>query len=243
MDFTRGLPAALILLSIACTADEPAPPPLTETVAALQAPGPVIELTRSQLNGKQLFETVCWTCHGHAGRGDGPVVLSGSVDAPPSLLGEPYASMNADALIRRFAPELAQVEGEHPHMQYVASVIRSDALHDALAYLEVLSLPTEIDGSAVVGREIYQVRCAGCHGEGGRGDGAWATMLKGAAPADFTSDTLLLSRDYGAVFARIREGGQSLHGSSMPPWGILFNEGEIWDLVAYLSLFTEGTSQ
>ncbi len=68
-------------------------------------------------------------------------------------------------------------------------------------------------------------------------------MLKGTTPADFTSDTLLLSRDYDAVFARIREGGQSLHGSSMPPWGILFNEGEIWDLVAYLSLFTEGTSQ
>jgi mono/diheme cytochrome c family protein len=240
MGIRTVLPVALVILFTACTADEPAPP--TEGTVVLQAPGPALELTRAQLNGKQLFETVCWTCHGPAGRGDGPVVRAGAVVAPPNFQLEPYQSLDAAELIRRFSGEVAQRGATHPHMQYIASVIEPEVFKEALAFIPSLVYPVEIEGSALAGQQIYQVRCAGCHGEGGQGDGQWAEMLKGLKPANFTQDTLLVARDYDAVFKRIREGGQSIHGSSMPPWGVLFTEGEMWDLVAYLSLFNVGTS-
>ena len=73
-----------------------------------------------------------------------------------------------------------------------------------------------------------------------RFDGPAAAALTEVRPQDFQTDTLLAARDWGGVFARIRDGGQSVHGSAMPPWGILLSEGEIWDVVAYLATFQPG---
>jgi mono/diheme cytochrome c family protein len=59
-------------------------------------------------------------------------------------------------------------------------------------------------------------------------------------PADFTTDTLIAARNWEAVFRRIREGGRAVHGSSMPPWGIVLSEEETWDVVAFLATFQPG---
>ena len=59
------------------------------------------------------------------------------------------------------------------------------------------------------------------------------------APAQFPSDTLIAARDWEGLFRRIREGGE-VHGSSMPPWGIMLSEDEMWDLVAYIASFQGG---
>jgi cytochrome c oxidase cbb3-type subunit I/II len=96
--------------------------------------------------------------------------------------------------------------------------------------------------SVVHGKEVYQRRCIGCHGEKGDGKGvAPSTVLFGVAqPRDFTSGDfkfrttpqgeLPLDSDlYRTVTVGIR-------GAAMPPW---FNlpEDDRWDVIHFIKTF------
>lgn len=228
----------VLLLLAACGGEEETPSDASEMAAAAGSQEPAgLQLSPAQERGRQLFEMVCWTCHGTSGRGDGPAVRAGSVPAPPNLLISHYAEMTPDEIVRLFAAVIGQQDEEHPHMQYMTSLIEPDKFTEALRYVPALAYPTDLPGSALSGQRIYEMRCQGCHGVEGRGDGPWATELRYQPPADFTHDTLLASENYEAAFARIRDGGRTVHGSSMPPWGVVLSEEEIWDVLAYISTF------
>ena len=124
-------------------------------------------------------------------------------------------------------------------MQNVMSILDVEAFGAALNYLPALTYPPEIPGSAIAGREIYVLRCQGCHGTDGRGDGPGAEILE-LRPADFTQDTLLATRNFEAAFQKIRSGGGAVHGSSMPAWGVMLMDGDVWDLVSYIGSFQGG---
>lgn len=241
--FTRSAMVCMLALLVGCTGDAPpasgadgsaADPFLSQD----QAPS-ALTLSAAQQEGKQLFETVCWTCHGTAGRGDGPVVRAGAVPAPPNFQIGEYPGMSAEDIRARFRAALVGVDESHPHMQYIMSVLQPESFMEALSYIPALIYPAEIPGGAIAGRVIYEPRCAVCHGDTGRGDGFAAGSLVDATPADFTQDSLIANRDWTALFRRIREGGQGRH-TSMPPWGMLFTESEMWDLVAYIAALQEG---
>lgn len=202
-------------------------------------PASPLELSPQQAAGAEIFRTICWTCHGHAGRGDGPVVQAGSVPPPPNFHEGEYASLGLDDLEGRFRAALSGGEDDHSHMRYVASILKPEKFRDALSYIPVLTYPDEIPGSAVAGEEFYRFRCQGCHGPQGRGDGLAGHSLTDIRPADFTTDTLIAARDWDALFERIREGGQGTH-TAMPPWGMLFSEQEMWDLVAFIASLQPG---
>jgi mono/diheme cytochrome c family protein len=87
--------------------------------------------------------------------------------------------------------------------------------------------------------DLYESRCTGCHGVEGDGAGYASGALATVKPADFRTDTLVAAGDFEGLFRRIREGGRSVHGSSMPPWGMVLSDDEIWDLVAYVATFSE----
>jgi mono/diheme cytochrome c family protein len=125
-------------------------------------------------------------------------------------------------------------------MQNVLSIIDEDAFASALAYLPALTYPPELPGSAIAGRTHYILRCQGCHGPAGLGNGAGAEVLE-IQPANFTQDTLLIARDFDGAFQKIRTGGGGVHGSSMPAWGVMLSDGDVWDLVAFISTFRPGT--
>jgi mono/diheme cytochrome c family protein len=241
--FTRSAMTFMLALLVGCTAD--APPAsanggsASEPILSTDQVPSALTLSAIQQGGKQLFETVCWTCHGTAGRGDGPVVTARAVSAPPSFQIGDYPGMSAADLKARFRAALVGVDESHPHMQYVMSVLQPESFMEALTYLPALVYPSEIPGSAIAGRVIYEPRCAVCHGETGRGDGFAAGSLIAATPADFTQNELIANRDWAGLFSRIREGGQGRH-TSMPPWGMLFTEAEMWDLVAYIAALQEG---
>lgn len=200
-----------------------------------------VPLTPTQEEGQEIYETMCWTCHGPAGRGDGPAVEAGAVEVPPPTFHtQDYARSSTSSLERRFRVGMERADLSHPHMKYVASLLKPERFAAALSYIPALSYPPEIPGSTIAGGDIYEFRCAGCHGVTGRGDGEASESLVTVKPADFTADSLIAAEDWDGVFQRIREGGQSVHGSSMPPWGIVLDEGEMWDLVAYLATFQEG---
>jgi len=232
----------LVLLTVAATLTGCSTPADSSSDAATLSGGehvPVV-LTTMQEEGRVIYQTMCWTCHGPAGRGDGPAVQPRVVEVVPSFHTEDYANSSAESLLERFAASMEGADPDHPHMQHVASLLKPERFAQALSFVAAISYPPEIPGSAFAGKVIYEARCTGCHGPTGRGDGPASAALTDVRPQDFLSDTLLAARNWDGVFTRIREGGQSVHGSSMPPWGILLSEGEIWDLVAYLATFQPG---
>lgn len=232
-----------VALSAAVAGCTQAPDAPAESATVAMTPGAehvAAPLTPVQQEGKVIFETVCWTCHGAAARGDGPAVQAGSVTPPPSFHTRDYMLASPATLERRFRTGMQDADPSHPHMQYVASLLRPESFTAALSYIQALTYPVEIPGSAINGERIFQFRCAGCHGADGRGNGPGAANLVDVKPADFTTDTLVASADWDAVFAKVRAGGQRIHGSAMPAWGIILSDADIWDLVAYLSTFQPG---
>lgn len=109
------------------------------------------------------------------------------------------------------------------------------------------------EGSVAVGKALFRVYCASCHGTEARGDGALAEHLR-VPPADLTR----LAADNEGVFPRDAvfrsiDGRETVRGhgdSDMPVWGDVFQrEGEAEDaeaverkiasLVAYLETLQE----
>lgn len=76
------------------------------------------------------------------------------------------------------------------------------------------------------GKVMYKEYCAVCHGDGAKGDGPYASMLK-VPPPDLTT---LAKRhdgkfpyDYVSNILRFGPGATILHGSAdMPAWGPIF---------------------
>jgi mono/diheme cytochrome c family protein len=87
----------------------------------------------------------------------------------------------------------------------------------------------ESAGEALVagGKDLFMRRCASCHGEGGKGDGPTAAVLKNP-PADLTT----ISLKHGGQFPRAEvirfidgERPVPAHGPRhMPVWGEVFRE-------------------
>lgn len=237
--------ATLLALALAaCGGGEPPDPQVSDPTAAPQAavlaeaPLP-FQLGAEQAKGKVVYETMCWSCHGSAGRGDGPAVQAGSVAPPRNLITGDLSGAAVRRMEAEFRAEAGSLDPGHPHMQNVLSFIDLEAFASALAYLPALGYPPELPGSAIAGHRNYVLRCQGCHGATGQGNGPGAEVLE-VAPADFTRDTLLAARDFETAFQKVRLGGGGVHGSSMPAWGVMFSDGDVWDLVAYIATFQPG---
>jgi len=242
---SRAPVAVLLALTFAACGEVETPEPqLSQEMGAppaeamADAPMP-FQLTADQASGKVVYETMCWSCHGFAGRGDGPAVQAGAVAPPRDFTAGPFSAGSVRRLRAAFQSEAGALDPGHPHMANVLSIVDIEAFSLALAYLPALTYPPELRGSAIAGHRNYVLLCQSCHGAAGRGDGPGAEVLD-LAPANFTQDTLLAARDFQAAFEKIRSGGGGVHGSAMPPWGVMLDDGDVWDLVAYISSFQPG---
>jgi mono/diheme cytochrome c family protein len=234
----------VILILAACGgADAPQAQDDMEAATAVSAASDEVpmpfHLSDALQEGKVVYETMCWSCHGPAGRGDGPAVQAGSVAPPRDFTSGVFSGITATQLQADFRAQVGGLDSGHPHMQNVLSIIDAEAFALALAYIPALIYPPEIPGSAMAGRENYILRCQGCHGPTGMGNGAGAEVLE-VSPANFQQDTLLAFRNFDAAYQKIRTGGGGVHGSSMPAWGVMLSDGDVWDLVAFISSFQPG---
>ena len=89
-------------------------------------------------------------------------------------------------------------------------------------------------------KDIYQLRCATCHGEQGAGDGPAAEFLY-PRPRDFTGGLWKYKTSPGDLpprdtdlFNSIKSG---LVGTSMPAWSAMFTDQQIGGLVTYIKQF------
>jgi cytochrome c oxidase cbb3-type subunit I/II len=98
------------------------------------------------------------------------------------------------------------------------------------------------EGSIEHGKEIYEQRCTGCHGDKGNGKGPAAKFFRKVLPRDFTSGifkfrstptgSLPLDSD---IYRTITMG---VRGTAMPPWYML-PEDERWDVITYIKTFSD----
>lgn len=185
-----------------------------------------VQLTPEQARGRQLFRHVCASCHGLDGRGDTLAARELS-DTLPDLSAKVYGKLSASELAARF---------KAAHGRDRPPIVSPEQAKAVLSYLPVLAYPPDAPGSAVDGRRLYGRYCTSCHGVHGNGDGPAAPLLD-KMPADFAFDTLVAARNFKALARLTRDGPGHAHVSSMPAWGLFFNEQMLRDVVAYLPTF------
>jgi len=89
------------------------------------------------------------------------------------------------------------------------------------------------EASVNAGRRLYDVNCAMCHGEGGKGDGPVASAYI-PQPADLTSQRVQSLTD-GDIFLRITNGF-----GTMPDFRKKLSPDERWQIVNYVRTFGQG---
>jgi len=91
---------------------------------------------------------------------------------------------------------------------------------------------------SLVGRDLYQTYCAGCHGREGRGGGPVASALN-TPPADLTTLARRSGGRYPATLVEATLNGarplapSAAHGASdMPIWGSIFRQLDAKESIA-----------
>jgi mono/diheme cytochrome c family protein len=84
------------------------------------------------------------------------------------------------------------------------------------------------------GAGLYAYYCSICHGKTGERNGFNATEL--TTPPAMHADPVFMSKLSDADMEKVIKGGGSALGRSpqMPPWGGVFNDQEVADLVAFI---------
>jgi mono/diheme cytochrome c family protein len=86
--------------------------------------------------------------------------------------------------------------------------------------------------SIAAGEQIFEQRCATCHGADGKG------VLQGMP--DLTDHPMMSEMSEGDVFHKISEG---VPGTGMPPWKDALTEEERWHLVNYINTLHHGEEE
>lgn len=132
-----------------------------------------LEAGASLINGRNLFQERCGTCHGARGHGTAEAPLDFA--APAALL--------------RLTPDAIEGVLSDGHGGRLATRLADAELDAVTAYIRnYLMLPAP-DADTAEGRAIYARSCSVCHGD--RGDAAsWAKNSLNPPPADFTAHSL-----------------------------------------------------
>ncbi len=139
----------------------------------------------------------------------------------------------SDVFDRLSSPDLP----EAPHLVALAPSARWDIVA-ALWYAQTTS------DALRTGARLYARDCIGCHGAAGRGDGPAALAINSQAETehgghagmsravvDFTDLTAQMGASDLLYYGKLVRGGM---GTSMPYWGSIYTEDELWAVVAHL---------
>jgi mono/diheme cytochrome c family protein len=95
--------------------------------------------------------------------------------------------------------------------------------------------PYQFNDKAVIaaGKQVYDDKCAACHGPAGKGDGPASAALN-PKPANFADKAFMQGLPVDCHFYRISKG---VTGTGMPPWESL-GQDTIWKLLIYERSFS-----
>lgn len=179
--------------------------------------------------GRKLFATYCYLCHGMSGKGDGP--LASTLKTPPADLTDP------SRLEKRTDAELFRIiegTGEH-HMAECpkcGKFLPEPKIRALVAYVRYLHRSRHpFLGNPEAGEKIYDHYCSPCHGKKGKGDGLMASSIS-VKPADHTAAEKMDKKTNEELINIVTNGkGEK---SFMPPWKGILSQSEIESVVGYI---------
>jgi len=192
--------------------------------------------------GEEVYKSLCWTCHGNYGRGDGPAAKYLAYPPPdftdPRVLGQKSDEQILSGLI-----DAKEKAGTSHRTMVIGDLLKKEALRDGLAYIRSLSVPGK-QVSISAGKDIYSTFCSSCHGVKGDGQGPAAKNLVGVKPRNFASKDFVIEGREEEIRQTIFEGAaKAFHGSPyMPEWNNTLSKQQIQDVVEYLKTFRKPNS-
>ncbi|MEW5917291.1 MAG: c-type cytochrome, partial [Gemmatimonadota bacterium] len=185
--------------------------------AALDLPTRVVDVAA----GERIYTARCASCHGAAGLGDGPA--SRGMQPPPPALGSPSVMRDVTpALMYR----IISVGIAGTPMAGFSGELSADERWDVISYLLTLQHPRSL---VAQGEGVFALRCSGCHGMAGLGDGPLARTLS-KLPAEIGTFAWQAERSDAQIADAIRNG---VPGTPMPASRTL-HDADIESSVAYL---------
>src|SRR5262245_16809756 len=91
-----------------------------------------------------------------------------------------------------------------------------------------LKNPVAADATSIAdGKQIFDKQCSGCHGDGGKGDGAMGEELN-PKPANLADGEWKHGSSDGEIFVAIRDG---IKNTGMKPYARKITAHQIWNVV------------
>lgn len=201
-------------------------------ISAEPTVGKFAKVDASTSEGKKLYLTFCYACHGQTGRGEGEAskFLPASM---PDFTNEEYMRGKTD---HQLYESMIGKEGMFHATKYIPQYkfeISEDQMSDLIAYIRSFHL--EPRGNFIEGRKLFLAYCTPCHGRNGTGEGRAAKYLPNK-PQDLTNHAHMSTKTDEELYKSVL-GERAAHGSEfMPQWGIILKPQQIWDVVAYVRL-------
>ncbi|MCK5093046.1 MAG: c-type cytochrome [Gammaproteobacteria bacterium] len=185
--------------------------------------------------GRKVFNTSCFLCHGVDGKGHGP--LSEKLAVPAiDLTDNSRLSKKTDRDLFRI------IQGTAPHglvskdMPQWGLSIPEPQIKTLIAYVRFLHRSRyPLIGDPEDGQVIYQRSCSVCHGKWGEGDGP-LTKVMSMTPADHTNVTEMNKISNKKLVAIIAYG--STGKTPMPGWEGILSKSQIEAVTSYIRLLT-----
>lgn len=196
--------------------------------------------------GRDIYAKRCLTCHGCAGKGDGPYAMINNA-RPADLRQERFKTLPAAFDFWRISegvpgtvmPRWKQTLTEEE--RWLAVLFVQNAFMDMVPHLTdegdlpaefaARKNPVKVDPVTLdEGKAIYSANCQFCHGYGGRGNGVDAAGLL-PGPPDFNDPEFYKTWSDGDWFWRVSE---SLPMRAMPQWKTWFEEDQLWKVANYV---------
>lgn len=192
------------------------------------------------IKGPDLYRAYCASCHGLAGRGDGPAAPALKAKVPDLTQlarnnGGAFPSAQVRKMISGDEVLLSHGSREMPIWGPIFHQVEEDRdfgavrIENLLKYLETIQSPAPPHSTASPwGAELYRQNCAVCHGSDLQG-GTPAPSPYRTPPGLTRLAPLLASESLDAYLSRVLQNGVVIpdHGpAEMPVWGTAFRLGE-----------------
>jgi mono/diheme cytochrome c family protein len=146
----RVIATGSLLLALACGSEEkaaapapaPAPPPAASVPepAPAPAPAPAVAVVADPGRGATHYQTLCASCHGPRGAGDGPA--GQALDPRPAHHDDgPYMNALSNEHLFRVIKEGGAAVGKSPMMAPWGGALSDDQIRDVVAFIRTLADP------------------------------------------------------------------------------------------------------
>ncbi|WP_207061427.1 cytochrome c [Motiliproteus sp. SC1-56] len=178
--------------------------------------------------GKRLYNSYCFLCHGTSGRSGGVLANKLEIsDAVANLAQAKYGDM-----------ENAKLE------EIIAGYDRPDSLMPkwgtVLSKNEIKSIATYVKSlypryALINGKRVYSASCSGCHGADGTGGGPLAATLKVSDRVPDLTAEKYKKMDVSALSHAIVE--YSAKEDTLPKWSAVLTEDQLTNVSSFIQQF------